>query len=469
MNVTQSSQPASKQAAGGQSARVGRSEARYLLPILVPPLLVCLLLAYGKYQEVAAARDVQNELDRLGESNVMQNFRMTTASFDRRLDDTHSKAWLDVLQATEWLYGVSYDVDAPEWHIEMPMNGENGEVRRRWNEALAPILAKVHKLVDAAGPDSDPVWIPQVFSETTLIPVLTSSSTIIKLLETEFRSAAAERDASQALRSLQAINGVIRAFDWQVGIGSEMNHQSNRHRLRVLINDSLSMNLWETDEQLIQLRALLLDRHSVEGRWRAMWEQHYVYTLAKWESEGRHMVVLHARQPVMSAAKKAILESMRTISQSSVSNESGVTCRVGTVAFAKVFGRRLYGEIEHPAHTTITPSIVSLPYANQTTDLLGLDYATKLAISLALDQIERKWTLTAIAVKQFKIKEGRWPNNLQVLESVGHTSADSIVDDGLPFEIRQVDDGAMVGVAKILSKFPFLASHMQEYKNKTVR
>ena len=99
--------------ASGQRARNGRSESKYLLLTLIPPLLVIALIAYGIYRDASITGDVEAELDRLSKANVMQDLHEVTVSFDNRLDHTHSKSWSDVLQASVWLDYITEEIESP--------------------------------------------------------------------------------------------------------------------------------------------------------------------------------------------------------------------------------------------------------------------------------------------------------------------------------------------------------------------
>ena len=452
--------------ASGQRARNGRSESKYLLLTLIPPLLVIALIAYGIYRDASITGDVEAELDRLSKANVMQDLHEVTVSFDNRLDHTHSKSWSDVLQATVWLDYIAEEIESPLLYGGTGKNDGDWnsiDLQRRWKESAAPVLKMVHSMVEEAQANSDPAWQPFIFSEGTPLHAVSNSRKIMKLLETEFRVAAADGDSAKAMKSLRAMSGVIRAFDWQIGIGCETHHQIQRRFQRVIINESLAMDLWKTNQQLEQLRDMLADTHSTENRWQTTWNQTYAYTLSNWETPASFLTAMHAEHAILPGVKNAALESLRTCSQATVTNEQGVTSRVGTAAYAQAVYQRQQADSQRPIHIA-QPSVVAIPYANQDKNHADLDNATRLASQLALDQIQRRWTLTAIAVKQFKIKENRWPRKLSELESVGHSAADSIAVGNSRFKIRQLDDEVTVWTAKIRSEFGFLLKEDPDFE-----
>lgn len=428
-------------AAADDRSRVGRSESIYLLVITLPLILIAITFALGFQRESAAKAHYDGIVTQLNEQGLPTDNHGSTVSFDQRLSQETSIGWLDVLVAKHELNVQFMDVrrmiiDADE----MPQPGQPWEIEpiiRRYTERAEPILAAMDELVK----QDQPVWQPLIWEGfDTLLPEIQESRDLTRLLATEFRHAVQQDDPERALRALNLMHGVVKAFDWHICLVADLVTMAGRSQHRLLIRQSLETGFWDDAESLQQLREQLLETDNLDSRWIQMVAGEQAMLS---ESLGDSFTVTGIKLfpfGVPPAARVNLLEKIRL---------AGEVQGVGTVEHVRAIEREIEQSTTRPNGPASGSNftLVGLPfaYSDGPTGLLGADFAGA-AEAYLRDETERRWTLTAVAIKQFQVRFDRWPDQLGELSAIGIPNSTWLMDGQTPFFYAVDHDGVTLSV-----------------------
>ncbi len=140
-------------------------EQTYLLAVVVPPLLLLAVFAYGKIRESYAAASNARKLAEIQSDGDPVDNHTLTQWFDRRTSKENSAPWRDVFLATRGL-GNRFGILATDWVVDFERLVEPGQsweaapIADRYAAEAKPILDSIEKLI--ASPE--PVWKPVLFA-----------------------------------------------------------------------------------------------------------------------------------------------------------------------------------------------------------------------------------------------------------------------------------------------------------------
>ena len=93
----------------------------------------------------------------------------------------------------------------------------------------------------------------------------------------------------------------------------------------------------------------------------------------------------------------------------------------------------------HEPTGTYTINGIPFAYSDAPLGFLVNNYAT-LSAAFAMQAMDRRWTVTAVALQQYRLSEGRWPKDLAELRSVGLSRSDWLAIGDQPFGYRVEGD-----------------------------
>ncbi len=420
--------------------RSNRSERTYLLVVALPPLVLLSVFAYGAIREgYAAAANTAQLVQIQNDGNPIDNHSMTQW-FDRRTSKENSTQWRDVFVATRGL-GNRFGILATDWVVDFerlvapdqPWDAE--PIASRYAEEAQPILDSIEKLVS----NREPVWEPLLIEgQMTLLAELQESRGIVKVLANEFRVAVHQGDQPRAFRALELIRGVSEAFDWNIGLISDFVVFGHRNTYRSLVRGSLQFSFWTEPQLLAKLQQQLSKADALDARWQDSLASEQAMSLVELSDDTRGGSAISLVSDinlfpfgVPATTKARFLEIMRQLE--SVKNP-------GTTGHAAIVDGAIQNNLRSTSNSAFT--ITGIPFATGEI-AIGMLYPAvdAAAATYVRNERERRWTLTAVAIKEFQMQQQRWPDSLDELTSVGLSASDWMVTDSAAFGYQINDDG----------------------------
>jgi hypothetical protein len=415
-----------------------------LLPVL-PLILLTGLLVHGVMKERQAKSELRAELARLAEQGLPYSNHAVTVAYDRRTDRANSERWHDVFRACSELesrfFNLEMAAESVPFGSDAPIDPDESIplALQRATES-APVIDLIEKLVE----DSVPFWSPRLFDGfQTLLPDVQSMRAPSRLLATEFRAAVELGDPDRALSALHLMLGLADAFDVETALVSELVRIAIINHHRTLIQESLEEGFWTEPQHLSQLHEQLqrkdnLDRlwqRAMNGEWSMMASQLIGDESDDLEWASWYGVPANVLPWGIPATGKLALV------RSHLHDPSGT--RAGTPKHVHKI-TKLEKAAEQSSSDSRTRSLVSIPFSNTGKLLLELvrPATASFANAVARYEVERKFTLTAVAIKRFQLQEGRWPSDLAELSKVGLSSNDWSVEVSKPFGYQVVEDNS---------------------------
>ncbi len=254
-----------------------------------------------------------------------------------------------------------------------------------------------------------PVWQPLEFRGfMTLLGELQNSRQLTRLLALEAEHALYHGDTDRALRSLESMRGVAAAFDWELCIVAELVQIAARGVHQNMIRRSLAADLWSAD-QLQLLQEQLGPARDVPPRWRRVIAGERALILASvsdrefWQAEV-------GLSPLwsMPSLRAAMLRNYQEMENVAAGGLVGLVQRAGELERhrANKAGRRqsFLSFIDHSA--SYLPAIGAFAEATES------------------EENSRRFSRTAVAIKAFQLRSGRWPHQLAELQQVGLSADD---------------------------------------------
>ncbi|MDA0660702.1 MAG: hypothetical protein O3C60_17990 [Planctomycetota bacterium] len=327
---------------------------------------------------------------------------------------THSEGtddWLRILQLCNWGVGASGTE-------KLPYVGFEGETRQYlapggdWAEE--PLVASfVHEmepvlqLIENASKHPKPVRFSLIIDGfATPLPQLQEARSVMRLLNLDFDYAYYHQDTQRALRDLQLMDATIDAFDSREIIVSNLINLALRSMRMGAIRRSLTNSIW-TAEELAHLRESVASPDPLAERWRDVMMGERAFGLAAIESLRRNETTLSEFDdsamanliPPTPSVQRQLLECYDRAVHLPI--EDGLTKSRVTAE-----------EIDRMVHDASGGSA---------SVWIGLVFPAVTAYFGAAMKAEsdRRWTQTAIALRQYKSQNGDWPTRLEDLESLG--------------------------------------------------
>jgi len=404
-----------------------------LLLVLLPLALGAIAVAVLGFSEYRSARAVNAEIARLQAAGEPVDNESLARWFQTNTSQAGTAAWREILVAVEHVSSGEAVSSFPVIGTEVPKDLVPGG---DWPDEprIAEFLLEVRPLIDQidqAGQYPAPVWQPIAFdSFGTLLPELSASRSIVRLLRLEVEHALYHRDTERALRGFAAMENASAAFAWDFCMVAELVGIALRGVHRDAIRRSLAETAWEAPE-LDRLLAQVAVPRDVAVRWQRNIAGERAMTLAllRGNRAERDAMLQQNRASIPSAlllipsGTKRYLDRMAAIQQIGTEGVLGMTARA----------QALEKEIE-PRKGAISDILTSLL----------MPAVTAVAAAYEREELDRRLTRTALGIKRYRQSEGRWPAKLGDLAAVGLKAIDWTALHAGPFGYRIESDGVVV-------------------------
>jgi hypothetical protein len=263
-------------------------------------------------------------------------------------------------------------------------------------------MQPVIELVERASMHPTPVQFPRYFQGfRTLLPYIQSSRSILRLLSLDCEYAYSKNDTKQALRDLTLMQSTAKAFDMRdCGVSRLVNNALQGMRLSS-VRRTLTHCVWD-ESQLGALRGLvvLTSDEDLAAPLRQTWSSERAFLLASlneipaselYQLAGQKSPLTH--RPFLPSDRQILIKYFNDMLE--IGGESLLQWKIGAE------------KLERTLDVLNSPATLLIP-------------ATAQVISSEIRAEEiRRWTLTAIGLRQYHQQNDKWPNHLSDLETVG--------------------------------------------------
>lgn len=394
---------------------------------LIPIVLFVLFLCFIGYREAMAYRKLNEKLDAIRQAGEPLGDASMATHFDKTTHKEGTEAWSEALRLAHSANSISNklpfvgDRELPrdfrpgvEWTDE-PRVAEFLRENR-------PLLKKLY----AADAFSKPVWMPMEFNGiATNLELYQQTRSLARILNLDANHALFHKEGERALQDIRSLQSVAQAFDQDCCLVTKLITIATLGIHKGTINRSLAMDTW-SDEQLADLSEQVRQPYDVAKAWRASFvgERSMVFGeindrkgLSEIEGDNNPLY----RLPLLPSAKLALLRAYDVALNISSSNTGDLVSRA-------------------------TASEKQLMDQTSSHFLVGLYFPAIIAYAEAFDRDEvfRRLTVTSLAVKQFQLKNKRFPKNLADLSEVGLMGRDWTTTNGKAFGYEVADDMAYI-------------------------
>jgi hypothetical protein len=399
------------------------------LPIVLGAIAVA-LLAFGEYR---SARAVRSEIARLRAAGEPVDDESLARWFHANTSQEGTAEWREILVAVGQVSGGagrSLPIMGPR--ALLPEDLAPGA---EWPDEphVAAFLQEVRPLIEQieqAARYPTPVWQPIAFdSFGTLLDEVQEMRGIMRLLQLEFTHAMYHQENERALSALTAMHATNAALGWDFSFLPDLIAIAMRNIHRHTIRQSLADTAWEAD-QLDRLLAQVAHPHVGATRWQraVAGERAMALSLLRGDRQRRDTMLQQERAPVPAPLLLFPSLTQDYLERMAAMQQIGAEGVLELGARAEAFDE----EIER-----------SVRRSDLLTGLL-LPSARGMARAYERDELDRRLTRTALAIKRYQRAEGHWPAQLSDLAAVGLQAADWNALHAGPFGYRVDADGALV-------------------------
>lgn len=401
---------------------------RYLVWAASIPLGLLLIggVAIG-VSEFQATSELQAKVNHLKQAGVPYDCESLDEWYRRRTHPEGAQAWvqiLDSVSATSQLAVVE--------NLPIVGNGKGLvelDPQSKWrdeptvNEFLTEmqgLIQQIHQLKKWPTPVQLPL---EIHGAQTLLPHYQQSRSLTHLLALDFEYAFYHKEFDRALEDLRSMGTVVKAIDTDFCMVVELIVMATVGVQNQEIQRSLFTDSWPA-EKLIALREIVGDVRFTPTKWKA------------WFANERAMngdVIASGDLSRITGTNEASLVPLFQTGRLRIFDAYDSLINVGDSPLTSLKSRS----------ESATKNLVK---RDATFDIdggniwIGLMFPAADSMARAVENVEnnRRLTVTAIALRQFKLQEGRWPNHLRELEKVGLTADDisTLNHGGLGYEVE---------------------------------
>lgn len=400
----------------------------------VPIALVTIAVAAMVGAEMSASARLNAELSRIRDSGAPVGDDSIREWFRERTSQAGTQDWAEILRLAEPRelvagvdLGVLPYVGSGELPDEIPREGEWTEEPRvaEYLDQYRPVLERIH----AATEHPTPVWQPIRFEGfMTGLSQLQESRSVSRLLQLDIEHAVYLGDQDRAIRSLASLGRVSDVFDWQICIVADLVRSSSAQSHHRMIRRLLSVPKWD-DDHLVQIQEQLGGPLEVADRIRSVVEGERAMFLSAVRDPSQQLSDdrisrMQLWMLTLPSSRLGILNAYRDVSE------------IGTWGIGGMVGRgdELATDWEEKRSRPWEQGLLSPSLA-----YMYWMPSFHFASVLEREEDSRQFALTAVAIKRFDLKHGRWPDRLSELDEIGIRASDRRTVSGGPFGYEVAD------------------------------
>lgn len=417
------------------SAMVSIRSSKLARPLWRQPLLwVLVMLGIGLgglsvlgFQQLQANRDYQQRISKLRSSGIPVDNETLDAHFAANTSKTHTSDWNRACRALDnsWISVLAQElpfVGSGEFPKSALSDGQwaDAGLVEDFLERLAPSMTELHALADSIV--EVPIWQPMHFDGfATLLGPLQESRSIMNVLLLDYHYALFHRDRNRALRDLKTMRVNVEAYGWKTFFVGELIYLGLVGLHRNAIQVSLQTDIW-TEEDLQELIKQVGPSRDLTKVWPKVIASERAMALASLSGSGEYFGEtpwMEFAMKLPTARRDYLLAMERASALSTADMQQFLT---QAIDFEKSKNRGIVADM-------LTPAVVGM------------------ADALAKSEDDRRLTRLALAVKHFRLSQGRLPNSLAELvqkQTLGITSSDLLTIDQLPLGYSVEGDSAQL-------------------------
>lgn len=396
---------------------------------LIPAGILILFVGIIGYRETIASGELKAKIDELRRGGQPFDNDSMAKSFEKNAHKEGTAAWIEILTLTQAANAISDNLplvgtgalpsdlsSVSNWHDEARVAEFLHEVR--------PLIQRIAK----ADAFPKPVWMPIRFNGIgTLLEEAQLSRSIGRILELDAIHALYQKDGNRAFQAIHSLGTVAEAFDWDFCMVTTLVSLARRSTHRNAIDRSLDMEVWN-EEQLDALSNQVNQSYEFAKTWKAALagERGFAYSTL---DNPRMLQDVHnipnnplLRLPVTPSTRLTVLQAYEDFERCADAGDAEITARA-RVTEARFFKNR---------SLSLSSSFLSLMFPA----------ISSYAEAFDRDEMGRRLTYTAIAVKRFQMKTQRWPTSLSELSGVGLVATHWTTSDGQTFGYEIADGKA---------------------------
>ncbi len=401
-------------------------------------------------REVIAKSELNQQLSELKSKGVpvdnstMESYFVSTTSTENAVEWSE----LSGVFASSWTGSLGADLPYVG-NKSTPVKALRGE---EWADAvkaeeflkeLTPWIERLHQVAEKT---KRPVWQPIHFNGwSTLLGPVQESRSFGRVLSLDFDYALYAKDRQRAVRDLKTLHATAAAYHWDAFVISELIYEAHVHMLYQAIFRSMRSSIWNA-EDLQELKSLVGERQDFEGRWTSLQQNEMAMSLAGLDSDD---VALTGMPEPMWWFAKLPSSKLRFVNESLEYRDVGSGGLLG-IATAK--------QPEEMSKYGMLSQVLSSSRAALARAMLNLEESRRLAH-------------TAIAIKQYKLSHGSFPQSLELLQKEAQLGLAASCIKGVdqsPFGYRQEGDTAWVWNTRTAgSEFTPISKELPEHDPNT--
>jgi hypothetical protein len=417
-----------------QSTSLSHRRRWLLVLVSVPIVLVAIALAVLAFIEYRSSRRVAAEITRLRAAGEPVDNQSMASWFLANTSQEGTVAWREILVAVDHITARASANSLPivgtgELPDDLVPGGEWADEPRiaEFLKEVQPLLAQIEQ----AARYPTPVWQPIAFdSFQTLLPDIQSSRSVIRLCQLEFRHALYHQDTERIARSLAAMQATAAAFEWDMCMISDLVGIALRGIHRDSIRQALTLDGWQLSD-IDQLLAQVSQPRDVTARWQRIVAGERGMTLALLQGDPRTREEMLTQEHagaaawlLLPSATERYLDQMAAMQQLADDGVVGLSDRAQ--AFESQSLSSAKGRFEDVLIRLFQPAIEGMARAYER------------------DELDRRLTRTAVAIKRYQLVEGHWPAQLSDLTTMGLEARDWTALQAGPFGYRIEGDDAVL-------------------------
>ena len=397
--------------------------ARWLtLGVIGFAVLLGVWLGLVARQQWRALAEIDSEYQRLVSLGMPTSDESARQAFREFTSAEAAQVWAEVLYIDRNLdRGVQSELDeddpdeAPNRFIPGGPWPEEARVAY-YLDHMRPVIARIYEACDLP----KPTWQPLEFRGfSTLLEPLQASRNVTRILAMEAKHAAYHREAERALRAITAQADVAEAFDWSIGMVSELVHNALVMHHFESIWLTLGTDLWDAD-QLSELLGQVEEPTFSNERWVRTMSFERGLLLGSMTGDGSLLG---------NSGEDEILQRLFSVP----------TVRAEYLRFAREWeqmGADGLANVLALSQDSVADAVARNSFLDVITPALH-SYAK----SYERLEKQRRLTRTALGMRQFYLQNQAWPERLSELESVGLDTDDYTMQSGNRFVWREVEGG----------------------------
>ncbi len=374
--------------------------------------LLVMAIAWLSIREIRAAQQVQMALTEFRTAGIPTDNASAESKFLEQTYREGTRDWSEVLSLLGNSWVGSQGANLPyvgsgkiPVRLDANANWQQVDEAEKYLELVQPALERL----PIAAEHPKPVWQPiQFHGYATLLGPIQDAGRVVSALALSAEVALHQGDSATALRDISLIKDTAEAFDWDVFLVTKTTSLAMEGTAFRMICRSLYSDPW-TPAQLDTLRELANQPSDVPATWSSILDNEQAMLLATFYDDDA-LEVVFGREPRF-VAQLLKIPSL----QAAVLSRTAAWRDIAAGGLLDMLrrSRQLQKEFDQSRFPTIDDIATG-----------RMSWYSGAVTAIVRHEDARRLTLTAIAIKQFQLQQGRWPTRLGELESVSLTPDD---------------------------------------------